>query len=290
MRSLNDVNPAAVTLYYFSVIGLCMFTMDPLITVCALLGGIANCLFGPGRKRRAPHALFASVFIITLLINPVISHNGVTVLFFVNDNPVTAEALVYGSAVGAMIVSVMYWFWSYSSVMTSDRVLYVTSRLSKKFSLVLSVSMRFFPLFLERLRSVKNAQIASGSYSDGNIAKRIRGDLRVFSVMTGWALENGIITAESMEARGFGSGRRTYYSDFSFSKRDFLFTMAALVLVISSAVFIRFADFSYYPELVFSFRDALPLPGYLSYFVLCFYPVIAEMKEDIRWKFLRSGI
>ena len=84
--------------------------MDPLITVCALLGGIANCLFGPGRKRRAPHALFASVFVITLLINPVISHNGVTVLFFVNDNPVTAEALVYGSAVGAMIVSVMYWF------------------------------------------------------------------------------------------------------------------------------------------------------------------------------------
>ena len=290
MRSLNDVNPAAVTVYYFSVIGLCMFTMDPVITACALLSGIVNSLFGPGRKRRAPHALFASVFVITFLINPVISHNGVTVLFFVNDNPVTAEALVYGSAVAAMILSVMYWFWSYSSVMTSDRVLYVTSRLSRKFSLVLSVSMRFFPLFLERTRRVKNAQKASGSYSDGNIVKRIRGDLRVFSVMTGWALENGIITAESMEARGFGSGKRTYYSDFSFSKRDFCFTASALALTACAAVFIRSVTFAYYPELVFSFRNALPLPGYVSYFILCFYPPVAEMKEEIRWKCLRSGI
>ena len=56
------------------------------------------------RKHIKSHLFFFLLFLALALINPLISHNGATVLFVMNDNPVTLEALLYGINSAAMVV------------------------------------------------------------------------------------------------------------------------------------------------------------------------------------------
>ena len=43
-------------------------------------------------------------FLLMAFANPLLVHNGETVLFFMNDNPVTLEAMIYGGMSSLMIV------------------------------------------------------------------------------------------------------------------------------------------------------------------------------------------
>lgn len=42
-------------------------------------------------------AFYVSMFLLVAVTNPLFSHNGVTPLFYLNGNPVTLEAFVYGA-------------------------------------------------------------------------------------------------------------------------------------------------------------------------------------------------
>ena len=64
---------------------------------------------------------FFFMFIIMAVTNPIFVHNGETILFFMNDNPVTLEALIYGAMASLMIVGVMLWCRCYSDILTTDK-------------------------------------------------------------------------------------------------------------------------------------------------------------------------
>lgn len=87
------------------------------------------------------------MFLLVAVTNPLFSHNGVTPLFYLNGNPVTLEAFVYGAAIAVMVVGVMLWCRCYSAVMTSDKFLYLFGRAIPKLALVLSMALRFIPMF-----------------------------------------------------------------------------------------------------------------------------------------------
>ena len=103
-----------------------------------------------------------------------------------------------------MIVSVLYWFRTLTHIMTSDKLLYLFGSVSPKLALILSMTLRYIPLFRSQIRKTQQAQKALGLYKEDSIPDNIRGGIRIFSVMVSWALENGVITADSMTARGYG--------------------------------------------------------------------------------------
>lgn len=92
------------------------------------------------------------------VINPLFSHNGVTPLFFLNGNPVTLEAVLYGLDIAVMLVAVLYWFKGYNHVMTSDKFLFLFGRAIPRLALVLSTALRFVPLLKVQIRRVSRAQ------------------------------------------------------------------------------------------------------------------------------------
>lgn len=81
------------------------------------------------------------------LANPLFIHNGETVLFFMNDNPITLEAIIYGGVSSLMIVGVLLWCRCYGAILTTDKFLYLFGRLIPKLGLILSMAFRFIPLF-----------------------------------------------------------------------------------------------------------------------------------------------
>jgi energy-coupling factor transport system permease protein len=232
------------------------------------------------------------IFLIGALINPLVSSAGATRLFFINDSPVTLEAIAYGIAASAAVVGVIYWFRSYTRIMTSDKLLYTFGKLSPRLSLVLSMALRYVALLSEERRKIKQTQISLGLYSDGNIIDRARGEIRVFSVLVTFALENGIITADSMAARGYGSGKRTHFAIFKFGAWDIsalLLTLTLFALTLG-CLLCGALDFEFYPTLSPINTGLWSVIGYISYGMLVTLPIFAEMEERARWKYLRSRI
>ena len=208
MRSFSEYDPIAVAVIIFSITGVVMFSNYPAFTAVTLISGALYYTVRNGREKLGRHIWFAVLFAVLALANPLISHNGVTVLFVLNNNPVTLEALLYGINSAAMIVGVLYWLSIFTQIMTSEKLLYITGALSPKLSLVLSMAIRFVPMFRSQAKKVSDAQKAMGLFREDNFIDDIRGYMRIFSILATWALENGIITADSMTARGYGIGRR----------------------------------------------------------------------------------
>lgn len=292
MRSFSEYNPVAIFIYFFSVTGVAMFNTHPVLTALSLVGGII-CLLTYDKKRRyKEHIGFFILFLILAAANPLVSHNGVTVLFVLNNNPVTLEALLYGINSAAIIIGVLYWFRTFTHIMTSDKLLYITGALSPKLSLVLSMALRYVPMFREQTEKVRNAQKGMGLFKDDNIIDDIRSNMRIYSILITWALENGITTADSMEARGFGVGKRSCYSNFSFRTSDVLFILTDLSLLTATVIGMISGRFNYvfYPKINSADMGAVGTVGAIAYSVLIFLPFIIEMAVNIRWKYLKSKI
>ncbi len=288
MRSFSDYNPIVVAIYFLAVSGIAMFCMHPILLLLSFLGAFFLYILQKGTG----HGFFFLLFIGSALINPLFTHNGVTVLFVINDSPITLEATIYGITAAFMLISVLYWFRSFSHIMTSDKLLYVFSRLSPKLSLVLSMGLRYVPLLQNQAKKIKKTQIALGLYKEDNIIDRIRGKIRIFSIMVTWALENGIITADSMAARGYGIGKRSRFSLFRFRASDLVFLIVILLFsaVTLWSIGVRAIDFIYYPAIKLPSLTVTSVLGYCAYGLLCFLPILIETEVYIKWKYLQSKI
>lgn len=286
MDFLERANPVPVFLYFLTTAGIVMFRSDPVLLGISLVGSLllmgVECGIGRGSL-----LLNLAIPLVSALIGPLMNHNGSTVLFVMNDNPVMLEAVIAGAATGIGITAVLNWFRVFSYLMTSDKLLYLFGGLSPKLALILSMVLRYIPLFGAQTKRVYLTQKGLGVFREEDLPDRLRGGGRVFSVMVTWALENGVITADSMEARGYGTGRRSFFRRYRFRAGDTRF-LAAIVLLFGSVCLgiARFGGYSYYPV----FRAEPSYPACACYAVLCLLPTLIRMGDVIRWRILRSGI
>lgn len=290
MRTFADSNPIAVALYFFAVTGIAMFASNPVISAFSLIGAIVLFIMNNGRKNLSTHIFSAALFAVMSLVNPLVSHNGATVLFVMNNNPVTLEAFIYGICSALTVVAVLYWFNSFSQIMTSDKLLYLFGALSPKLALTLSMALRYVPLFGNQIKKVQASQKALGLYKDDNIVDSFKGGVRIFSVMVTWALENGIVTADSMTARGYGICKRSRFSLFRFKAEDVLIICSVLLFSALAVYGISSAEFKFYPYIFFPKLTARLVVGYASYGAMILLPVIIGVKEELKWKYLKSKI
>lgn len=289
MCALDSFNPIAAAVYFIAVCAVCVFGMNPVFLFCSLAGAVLTFMLSDNENKAKTNFGLFVLFFVMALINPLVYHNGVTVLFVLNDKPITLEALLYGLCASATAVAVLYWFCVFSSVMTSDKLLYLFGALSPKFALVLSMALRYVPLFARQARKINKSQKALGLYKEDNIVDSIKGGLGTTSALTTWALENGIITADSMAARGYGIGKRSHFSRFSFRGRDFLLIFASLALFTVSVVGLKKTKCVFYPA--FSVRDSsFGIAGYTAYALLVLLPAVLKLWEVLRWKYLKSKI
>lgn len=292
MRAFKDHSPIVTAVYYLSAISLLMLFPHPVLPLFAFLGALLYSFFEERRPSPLLHLGFLSVFLLLTAVNPIFSHNGRTVLFVINDAPITLEAILFGVVSAGGLVSALYLFRSFTVIMTRDKLLYVFGALSPKLALVLSMGLRYVPLFRERARRIADSQKALGLYKEDNILDKAKGDLRVFSILVTWALENGVTTADSMEARGYGRRRRTHFSPFRFRRGDVCLLLLILSFTALCAVGGGMGALStvFYPTFFVAAPTPLGVGAIAAYGLLSFTPVILEVKERVKWRCLRSRI
>ncbi|WP_407383464.1 energy-coupling factor transporter transmembrane component T [Ruminococcus sp.] len=289
MKRFEEMNPAAVAVYYLCVLAVTMFSMNPLLLAVALVTAVLSAAVSGTASGRA-HLFSAAVFVIAAVLNPLFVHKGMTVLFYLNDRPVTLEAVCYGLSAAAMITAALYRLRDLSKALSSDKVLYLFGRFSPKLALLLSMAIRYVALLRQRWRRISDAQRALGLYDDGNLIDALRGRARVLSILMTWTLENGIITAESMESRGYGCTRRTSYAVYHVRYPDVLLMLVCLLLTAVTVVGVQLSRVVYYPELDLALFSPWGTAGAVAFTLLNVLPLLINLTEVIRWRSLRSKI
>ena len=290
MKALDRCEPRALLVYFACMTGISMFFMHPVIVALSLLGALSLFAVRNGTRGMTSHALYLGLFAVMALINPLIHHNGVTVLFVLNNNPVTLEALLYGVNASAMILAVLYWFRSFSQIMTSDKLMHIFGRVSPRIALIISMALRYVPRFTVQAKRINAAQKALGLYREENAIDGVRGGLRVFSILVTWALENGITTADSMAARGYGTGRRTYYGRYRMEAKDWALIAVSLLLLAGVLVLRKSAAYGFYPALNAIDTGAQSLILYVICGLLAFLPTWIELGDEFKWHCLKSRL
>ena len=287
MTGFGSFHPMVLFLYYILVVGCTMVSMHPVLAGISLVGGFL--LYGAQngwRKLFSELGFSIGLFLMLAVTNPMFVHNGETVLFFLNDNPVTLEAILYGMVSSTVLIGVLLWCQCYSRLLTTDKFLYLFGRLIPKLGLILSMAFRFIPLFRLQIGKINQSQKTMGLYTSDSVTDRIGGGLRVFDSLISWSLENSVDTADAMIARGYGLPGRTNFSLFRFRRRDGLMLggMGLLSLLTLAGFLSGGYAFYYYPTVAGLRRDGLAWAFYMAAAGFFWLPGLYEIGEQILWR------
>lgn len=291
--SFSTFHPFVNFLYFVVVLLFSMVFMHPIFQVIALISAVVYSFMLKGKKAIRFNLLYMIPFLLFMAVmNPVFNHQGVTILFYLNNgNPITKESILYGVAAACMFVTVIIWFSCYNVVMTSDKFIYIFGKILPALSLIFSMVLRFVPRYLAQIKVISNAQKCIGrDVTQGNLLARARNGITILSIMTTWALENAIETADSMKSRGYGLPGRTSFSIFRLDARDkvALLIMTGLIAMVAIGAAMGENTMRYYPSIKASAITPFSILVYIAYFALCMIPVLINMVEAMKWKSIES--
>lgn len=281
-------HPLVNLCYYLFVIGVAMFSNHPIFLFVGLLGACSYSALLKGVdswKMNLGIVLMMSIFM--AVVNGLFTHNGVTVLFYLNGNRITLEAFLYGISMAVLLSSVLIWFESFQVMMCSDKFIYLFGKLAPVLGLTMSMIFRFIPLLQQRFREIHNGQKCMGrNYGSGSWLRKLRQFFKELSILISWSLEASIESADSMEARGYGLRGRSSFHLYRFRKKDGVVMGILLLLGMISVAgcVLGKTTIYYYPNIWIKEADILFYATLVAYLGLMITPMIIDVKGEQRWK------
>ena len=278
----SSFHPLVNMLFFLFAILFTMFFTHPVCLFISFLCAFTYSVCLKGKKALRFNAVFIlPMLLVTALLNPAFNHEGATILTYLPDgNPLTLESIAYGAAAALMLAAVVSWFSCFNEIMTTDKIVYLSGRAIPALSLILSMSLRLVPRFIEQIKTVSAAQKCIGrDPSSGSVFTRARRGLMIMSILVTWALENAIETADSMKGRGYGLPGRTAFSIFRFDKRD----RAALIFFLITGAYIIAGSFAgglyfrYFPTIASRGVSPYAISLFAAYASLCAAPVAIKI-------------
>ena len=292
---LHKFHPITQLSFIICIVSVVLIVNDPVILSISLICSLLYIFAYGGAKTLKNYLIMSScVTLSVIMINPLISHRGMTVLFYLPDgNPYTAEALIYGFFASILISSTIDWFFIVNRTLNSEKIIYLFGKMLPKLALLISMTLGFFSKMKLQFQSMRSARKAVGcDISDGGLSDRFRNGAALISALIGWSLENSIDTADSMNSRGYGTHKRSSYSPYHFRPDDAL--LLSLVFMFFSFIMIMnysgSLDHSYYPYFEMTRIGFLSVSTYSVYFTMCVVPYIIDLLEARKWKYIRSKI
>lgn len=303
---LDRWHPAVLLAFFAGAVALTVLVQHPAFQLAAFVSAVALLLSVRGAAAWRTVAATVPVLVLVAALNPLVNAQGATVLFLLPwGRPYTAEALLYGLQTGLALVTVLLWFASLNALSAGEAVGSLLGGALPGAALVLTMVLRLVPRFGTQARKVSDAFAGLGGRAGTGTdvgagvggearrvgaARRLRQGGRELSALATWALEGSMATADSMRARGFGSGRPTRYERFRFAPRDGLMaaTMAVLFVLAAAGVAAGRAAAQLVPTVALPPTDAAFCASLVSFTLFLALPALANETERLRWRFLFS--
>ncbi len=287
-------HPVVNFAFFCAVIACGVLFLHPAFVGIAFFGALGYATLIQGKKiRRLMFFFLLPMMVLAVVINALVNRHGTNFLFYLGDEPITMESVIFGVVTAFMLATIILWFTSYTKVMTSDKFMFLFGRIIPAASLIFSMVLRFVPRFMAQAKVISDGQKCIGrDVTSGKLRNKVSNGMRILSMLTTWAMENAMDTADTMKSRGYGLPKRTSYTLYRFDKRDGIACMGMAVIlavIIVGAVSGR-NTLIYFPEITFHPVDWQGVIVYFFYFVLCFIPLFINLGENYRWKHLQSKI
>ncbi|SDN01510.1 energy-coupling factor transporter transmembrane component T [Acetanaerobacterium elongatum] len=299
MRTLGffACHPATQLLYFAAVLTLSLLSMNPVIITTSIVFALCVNLYYCGRQELVLMLRVAlPLFVLITLANPLISHRGRMVLFTLFNRSFTLEALLYGAVSGLMLAAVLLWFNAFTLVVNNDRLRFLLGGALPSAALIVTMTLRLIPHLLRRQSEIDGALslLEQDKPFGGDKKHKLRITIlkakrlsSVFTILLAAALEDSLDTARSMNARGYGTARRTQYTRHRFKLQDAVIcVLLSLLTVLSILLYtlcnVRFAFYPVMTPLTFSGYEGL---FYLLFAGLAAVPFICDGWEALRWRF-----
>lgn len=274
--------------YFVFVIGIIMFANHPIFLMESFAMAWMYSILLCGKKAIVFNSIFTAMALILVpLLNILNVHNGVTVLFYLNGNRVTLEALLYGFAAALMISGMLIWFSCFQVIVTGEKIVYLFGRAAPVIALTLSMAFRFIPLFRKRFAEISAGQRCMGrEWKGASPLTAARQLAKEVSILIAWSLEASIETADSMEARGYGLRGRTSFHLYKLTREDMVLWTAMMCLGLGSVFFCGRGGMTiyYYPAIIIPRFGTSYLINLILYFCLLAMPAAMDLKGLKQWK------
>jgi len=269
------LNARAVAAWSATCIFIVLSTTNPLYKAAVLAAALVALAAGVGlRRARVVLAGVSLIAAFAVFLNFVSAHLGTTVLFSIPDQvpalggPYTLEALVFGATGGLTVGAAILAAAPFSMLLASHEVMDALPAALSRTGAAIAASLNLVPAVAASFIQVTEAQRLRGWRPRG---PRSWSEIVVPVVLT--SVEGSIQLAESMEARGFGSGPRTSVTPARLKRSDWLLigaSAAALGIFLTSQAAGWAAPWYAYPTLTLPSVDPRPLAACL----LLFAPVL----------------
>ena len=288
----SRLHPLVNFVYLAGVVAITIISNNPVMLFIAFVASLVYSLMLCGIKGvRKNLFLVIPILVFTVLIQPLFSHNGSTPLYYINDNAVTLEMIVYGLTVSVLLISMILWFACYNVLITSDKFLYLFGRIIPSLALVISMIFRMIPLLRHRFTEIDEAQVAMGKKTKKmGLYNHAKIFMKELSILIAWSLEASIDTSDSMEARGYGLKGRTSFHLFKWKMVDCVWIVA--ILLISGTCIYGIVEKSvqiyYFPTFKMNEMSIASYVTFISFAILAISPIIYDLGGKLKWRRLNS--
>jgi len=292
---LQGLHPATQLTLALSLVVMVLVADNPFCQVAVILAtGVLAASSGVFRSWFSWWKLCLFIFIAALVINPLVSRYGSTVIWRGPTLPVfghlfiTAQAIAYGAAMGLRLAAMIWVFALVTLTVDPDNVLGLLRGRGASSALVSALTMRMVPTMMNDASELLDAQRSRGIVRDeGSKWAAFKSRLPMVKRILSTSLDRGINLAEAMESRAYGSGKRTRYREYGFKGGDVAVICASLALLAAAiaGAAAGLVSFSYYPTLEAAYHIgtvAVVAAPLLVAFALMFFSIIWKRSNWLR--------
>jgi energy-coupling factor transport system permease protein len=188
-----------------------------------------------GRRRVGTWKFALALALVPILFSAALSRFGQHVLFTLPAIPIiggrwTLDAVAFGASTGVALLLTVAVFTVLQSTVRSADVVAMLPRLLYRAGTTVALALAFAPKTLAAFQSIREARQLRGQRTGWRSAPGLLLPLLLTT------LERALQYGESLEARGFGSRRRSRYRPLRWTAPDLMVLVASLLAIVAIAV------------------------------------------------------
>ena len=268
MNAMTQRHPVVLFVYYVMTLVLLIVAGHPLLYgLLLLLMGIDVSLNRGFLKMLKSFVGSLTVVALCVVVNPLLNHRGMTVLFYLNENAVTKEAVLYGCYMAVVLLGTIFLFSDFSHVMTSEKIMTMSGKRFPSFSLLFSMILRMVPKAKKDFSQMISLH--------GNRP-------HVWSALLGKTMEDSVERSMAMKAKSYGKNGRTSFYARKWNMGDYVFFAIVCmmgVFVIGKQIMAP-APVWFFPSIHMEFLPAWEILIWILYLGI---PIWMYGKEEAAW-------
>ncbi|HPF43898.1 MAG TPA: energy-coupling factor transporter transmembrane component T [Syntrophomonadaceae bacterium] len=263
---LKNFHPRSVACYLTVWFILALFINDlKLLALMLLLVSVINFVEDHGRSLAKMLMVILPLTLIIVGLNLWLADYGKTALYVLalpwgDTWTIYREPLINSLAMGTKLVLIMAVFTIFNQVITVDKLISVFGNFSGPTVLMAVLAARMVPQLGRHARSIAEVQsLRIHGQKTVSLMDKVKRTGPFLTNLLRVSLESSLQTAEAMQVRAFGSGKRTCFVPEHWRGRDTIITTAAAALLLFIIIEVSSGMTGIAPLLLLLF--ICPLPG-----------------------------